>query len=192
MRLTRRLTEAREALGELGADGRVLLELPPVEAIPAEFVGGANLVREAEGIDPALLFRPPPAIPREPNHARLAPAFDDRGSDEIGTTRTGVDLHSIHHPFGMGMEQLVDEANDLDPRNGAHERDGRHIRARRESDHVGLESIGRAGTRQDFGVDWHGRNISGRWHRLGTSSPSEKTKLAGESARERKGGVRQW
>ena len=186
------MTRGGETLGGLAAKSGGLLELPPVEAIPAEFVGGANLVREAEGIDPALLFRPPPAIPREPNHARLAPAFDDRGSDEIGTTRTGVDLHSIHHPFGMGMEQLVDEANDFDPRNGAHERDGRHIRARRERDHVGLESIGRAGTRQDFGVDWHGRNISGRWHRLGTSSPSEKTKLAGESARERKGGVRQW
>ena len=182
MRLTRRLTEAREALGELGADGRALLELPPVEAIPAEFVGGANLVREAEGIDPALLFRPPPAIPREPNHARLAPAFDDRGSDEIGTTRTGVDLQSIHHPFRMGMEQLVDEANDFDPRNGAHERDGRHIRARRERDHVGLESIGRAGTRQDFGVDWHGRNISKRLGFSGAGSFGRTTKLTAGSA----------
>ena len=179
-------------LGVLAGEGCRSIEVPAVEAIPAEFVGGANLVGEAEGIDPALLFRPPPTIPRELNHARLSAAFDHGGPDEIGATRTGVHLKSIDHPFWMGMEQLVNEADDLDPRDRAYERDGCHIGARRERDRVGLESIGRARPGQDFGVDWHGRNISGRWHRLGTSSPSKKTKLTGESTLERQGGIRQW
>ena len=192
MRLTRRMPDGRRTLGGFAAEKGGLLEVPPVEAIPAEFVGGAYLVGETEGIDPALLFRPPSAIPRELNHARLAAAFDNRGPDEIGATRTGVNLKPIDHPFRMGMEQLVDEADDFDPRDGAYERDGRHIGARRERDCVGLESIGRAGTGQDSGVDWHGRNISGHRHRLGTSYPSKKTKLTGESAPERQGGVRQW
>jgi hypothetical protein len=186
------MPDGRATLGGLAAEGSGLLELPPVEAVPAEFVGGANLVGEAEGIDPAFLFRSPSAIPCEPNHPRLSAAFDDRGPDEIGATRTGVDLKPIDHPLGMGMEQLVDEADDLDPRDRAHERDGRHIGARRERDHVGLESIGRAGTGQDFLVDWHGRNISGHRHRLGTAYRSKKTKLTGESAPERPGVVRQW
>ena len=186
------MVERRETLGGLAGERSGLLEVPPVEAIPAEFVGGANLVGEAEGIDPALLFRPPPAIPRELNHARLSAAFDNRGPDEIGAARTGVHPQPIDHPFRMGMEQLVDEADDFDPRDGAHERDGGHIGTRRERNDVALETIGRAGARQDSGVDWHGRNISGDRHRLGTSHPLKKTKLTGESAPERQGGVRQW
>ena len=168
------------------------LQLPAVEAIPAEFVGGANLVREAEGIDPALLFRPPPAIPRELNHAALSTTLDHSSPDEVGAARTGVHLHSIDHPFRMGMEQLSDEADDLDPRDGAHERDGRHISARREVNDVALEAIGRARARQDFGVDWHGRNISGDRRWLGASAPSKQTKLTAKSAPERRGGLRQW
>ena len=186
------MPEGRETLGGRAAEGSGLLEVPPVEAIPAEFVRGANLVGEAEGVDPALLFRPPPAIPRELNHPRLSGAFDNRGPDEIGATRTGIHLKPIDHPFRMGMEQLVDEADDFDSRHGAYERDGRHIRARRERDDIVLESIGRAGTGQDLCVDWHGRNISGDRHRLGTSYPSKKTKLTGESTPERQGGIRQW
>jgi len=186
------MPKVRGTLGVLAGEGCRLLEVPAVEAIPAEFVGGANLVGEAEGIDPALLFRPPPAIPRELNHARLSAAFDNRGPDEIGAARTGVHPQPIDHPFRVGMEQLVDEADDFDPRDGAHERDGGHIGTRRERNDVALETIGRAGARQDSGVDWHGRNISGHRHRLGTSHPLKKTKLTGESAPERQGGVRQW
>ena len=192
MRLTRRMAERRETLGRLAGERSGLIEVPPVEAIPAELVGGANLVGEAEGIDPPLLFRPPPAIPRELNHSRLSAAFDNRGPDEIGAARTGVHPQPIDHPFRMGMEQLVDEADDFDPRDGADERDGGHIGTRRERNDVALETIGRAGARQDFGVDWHGRNISGARHRLGTSYPSNETKLTGESAPERQGGIRQW
>jgi hypothetical protein len=186
------MPEGRGTLGVFAGEGGGLLELPPVEAIPAEFVGSANLVGETEGIDPALLFRPPPAIPRELNHPRLSTALDHRRPDEIGATRTGIHLNPIDHPFRMGMKQLVDEADDFDPGDGAYERDGCHIGARRERDHIGLESIGRAGAGQDFGVDWHGRNISGHRYRLGTSSPSKRTKLTGESALERQGGIRQW
>ena len=192
MRLTRGMTRGRETLGGLAAKGGGLLELPPVEAIPAELVGGANLVWKAECIDPALLFRPPPAIPREPNHPRLSAALDNRCPDEIGTAGTRVHLKPIDHPLRMGVEQLVDEADDLDSRDGAHECDGWHISARGEGNDVVLEAIGRAGARQDFGVDWHGRNISGSLHRLDTSYRAKKTKLTGESIRERGGGVRQW
>ena len=185
------MTGGRETLGGLAGERRGL-QLPAVETIPAELVGGANLVGEAERIDPALLFRPPPAIPRELYDPRLAAALDHCSPDEIRAARTGVHLNSIDHPFRMGMEQLSDEADDLDPRDGAHERDGRHISARREVNDVALEAIGRARARQDFGVDWHGRNISGDRDRLRTSSPATRTKLTGKSALERRDGLRQW
>ena len=191
MRLTRGMTGARGTLGGLAGE-RYGLRLPVVEAVPAELVGGANLVGEAECIHPPFLFRPPPAIPRKLNHTGLSTALDHRGPAEIGAARTGVHLNSVDHPLRMGMEQLVDEPDDLDPRHGAHERDGRHIRARGEGNDVVLEAIGCAGARQDFGVDWHGRNISKDRCRPNTSFPAKKTKLTGESALARRGGFRQW
>ena len=191
MRLTRGLTEGRQTLGGLADEGGGL-QLPVVEAIPAELVGGANLVGEAERIDPSLLFRPPPTVPRELYYPRLSSALDNRRPHEIGAARTGVHLNPIDHPFRMSMEQLGDESDDFDARDGAHECDGRHIGASREGNDVALEAIGRAGARQDFGVDWHGRNISGERYRLGTSSPPAKTKLTGKSALTRRGGLRQW
>ena len=178
-------------LGGLGGEGH-RVQLPAVEAIPAELVGGPNLVRKAERVGPTLLFSPPPAIPRELNHAALSTTLDHSSPDEVGAARTGVHLHSIDHPFRMGMEQVRDQTDDLDPRDGTHERDGRHIVAGREGNDIALEAIGRAGARENFRVDWHGRNISEDRHRLGTSSRSNKTKLTGKSAPERRGGLRQW
>ena len=168
------------------------MQLPPLEAIPAELVGGANLVGEPERIDPTFLFRPPAAIPRELNHTRMATALDYCGPDEIGATRAGIHLNSIDYPFRMGVKQVGDEADDLDPRDGAHERNGRHFHARREGNDVALEAFGRAGARQDFGVDGHGRNISGDRHRPGTSPPAKRTKLTGRSALAGRSGLRQW
>ena len=168
------------------------MQLPALEAIPAELVGGANLVGEPEGIDPTFLFRPPAAIPGELDPTRLSTALDYCGPDEIGAARAGIHLNSIDYPLRMGVKQVGDEADDLDPRDGAHERNGRHIRARREGNDVAFEAIGRAGARQDFGVDWHGRNISGDRHRLGTSPPGKRTKLTGKSALARQGGLQQW
>jgi len=182
---------SRATLGRLACDGR-RLRLPAVEAIPAELVGGPNLVRKAERVGPTLLFSPPPAIPRELNHAALSTTLDHSSPDEVGAARTGVHLHSIDHPFRMGMEQVRDQTDDLDPRDGTHERDGRHIGAGREGNDIALEAIGRAGARENFRVDWHGRNISEDRHWLGTSSRSNKTKLTGKSAPERRGGLRQW
>lgn len=178
-------------LGGLARRGHGL-RLPAVEAIPAELVGGPNLVREAERVGPAFLFSPPPAIPRELNHAGLSATLDHRRPDEVGAARTGVHLHSIDHPFRMGIKQLGDQADDFDSRDRAHEGDRRHIGPRRERNDIALEAICRAGAREDFGVDWHGRNISGDRHRLGTSFPSKQTKLTGKSAPERRGGLRQW
>ena len=178
-------------LGGVAGEGR-RLQLPAVEAIPAELVGGPNLIGEAERIEPTLLFRAPSAIPRELNYAGLSTTFDHGGPDEVGAARTGVYLHSIDHPFRMSMEQVGDQTDNFDPRDGAHERDGRHIRPRREGNDVALEAFSRAGAREDVGVDWHGRNISGDWHRLGRSSPLQQTKLTGRSAPERQGGFRQW
>ena len=80
----------------------------------------------------------------------------------------------------------------FDPRDGAHERDGRRIGASGEGNDVVLEAIGRAGARQDFDVDWHARNISGDRDRLRTSSPATRTKLTGKSALEPRDGLRQW
>ena len=178
-------------LGGLGGEGH-RVQLPAVEAIPAELVGGANLVGKAERVEPAFLFRPPPAVPREVDHAGLSTALDHRRPDEVGAARTGVHLHSIDHPFRMGMEQVRDQTDDLDPRDGTHERDGRHIGAGREGNDIALEAIGRAGAREDFRVDWHGRNISGDRCWLGASAPSTQTKLTARSAPERRGGLRQW
>lgn len=178
-------------LGGLACDGHGL-QLPAVETIPAELVGGPNLVGEAERVDPAFLFRPPPAIPGELDHARLPAALDHCRPDEIGTARTRVHPNAIHHPFRMGMQQMGDESDDLDPRGGAHQRDGGHIGARREGEDVALEAIGRAGPCEDVGVDLHGRNISGDRGRLATSTPRKETKLTGKSTLERQGGLPPW
>jgi len=185
------MAAARETLGGL-THVRRGLRVPAMEAIPSELVGGANLVGEAECIDPALLFRPPTAVPCKVNHARLSTTLDNCCSHEIGAAGTGIHLNSIDHPFRMRVKQLGDEADDFDPRDGAHERDGRHIRARREGNDVALEAIGRAGARQDLSVDRHGRNISGDRDLLGTSSAVNTTKLTDRSAPERRRGFRQW
>ena len=164
--------------------------------------GGSNSSRtrrRRESGRESRMHPPSPPVPPatgNPTRTRItrdsSAALDNRCPDEIGTAGTGVHLKPIDHPLRMGVEQLVDEADDLDSRDGAHERDGWHISARGEGNDVVLEAIGRAGARQDFGVDWHGRNISGRWRGLGTSCPSKKTKLTGESTRARRGSVRQW
>ena len=189
MRLTPR---ARTTLGGLASHGTGWLRVPSVEAIPPELVCRANLVGEAEGIHPAFLFRPPPAIPCELDDAGLPASLDDCGADEIGAPRPRIHLQPIDHPFRVGVQQLTDEADHLDTRDVPHEGDGRHVGARREGDDVVLEAVGRAGARQDFGVDRHGRNISGRWQRLGAANPATMTKLTAESARHAQGGFWQW
>ena len=163
-----------------------------MEAVPPELIGSANLVREAEGIHPALLFRPPPAIPGELDDSRLPASFDEGGADEIRASRARIHLQPVDHPLGVGMEQLVDQADHLDARDVPHQRDGWDVGTRREGDDVVLEAVGRAGARQDFGVDGHGRNISGRQHWPGTVGERTRTKLTTESAPDTQSRFWQW
>lgn len=165
--------------------GLLLHGLPAVETIPAELVGSTNLIGETERIDPSLLLGPPTAVPRELEHARFACAFDDNGSHEIRAARTRIDVKSLDDPFGMGVEDLVHQADHLDPRHGAGVRDRRRLSARRQGDDVRLETFGGGRSRQQLGIDWHGRNISKRWLVPEGKMLSLKTKLTVGSAHAR-------
>ena len=50
--------------------------VPALEAVPAELIGGADLIGKPVGIDPTLLLSPPSAVPGELEHARLTAAVD--------------------------------------------------------------------------------------------------------------------
>ena len=178
------LTRGNEsALGGLAERGLARAQLPVMEAVPPEFVGGADLVGEPERVDPTLLFGAPAAVPCELDDPRLATTFDSDRANEIRAARPCVDLQMLDEPFRMGMEQLIDEPDHFDPRHATDERDRRSLGAGCERGDVSFESLGRARAREDFGVNRHGRNISG-WHRaLRAAGPVIKTKLTGGSAR---------
>ena len=188
MRLT------RQRVRSLGAAGRVqatLVQLPAVETVPPEFVGGANLIGEAERVDPALLFGAPATVPGELDGPRLSAALDCHGANEVGAPGSSIDAKAFDDPFGVGVQKLVDEADHLDARDVPHEGDRGRIGARGECDDVGLEACCGAGARQDLSVDWHGRNISAGSAGLGHRRFSGKTKLTASSARRREGLVSQ-
>ena len=158
-------------------------QLPSFEAVPPELVGRADLIRETEGVDPALLLRSPTAVPGKLDDTDVATALNCHGSDEIRASRARVDLKAIDHPFRVRVEQLIDESDHLDARNSPHQRDRRGLSATREGEDICLESISRAGTAENGGVDWHAGNISGcRRIRAPFVSVNE-TKLTAESAR---------
>ena len=179
MRLT---LAAGSALGGVAKDGLRLAGLPVVEAVPAELVGGADLIGESERIDPALLLRSPTAVPREFDHSRLPTTVHCEGANEVGATRACIHAQPLDDPLGMGVQELVDEADYLDARHIPHERDRRRFGAGCKSDHVSLEALRRARARQDLGIEGHGRNISGRRRLLGPPALWIRTKLAIGSA----------
>ena len=179
MRRIRRLAAQDYALG--GLADCVAIRLPVVKAIPAELVRRANLIGEAERVDPTFLLCPPSAIPSELDQARLAAALDRYAPDEIGAARPCVDAESIDRPFRMSVQQLIDEADDLDPRNAADQRDGRRFRTGRERQDVSLEALRSARARKELGVYRHGRNISGKTSVLGALFPRMQTNLTGGS-----------
>lgn len=185
------MTRPREAtLGGLahGSAGR----LPMVEAVPAELIGGANLIGEAKGIDPALLFGAPAAVPGKLDDARLSAALDRDCSNEVRAARPRVNAQAIDGPFGMRVQQLVDEPDDLDPRDVADERDGRRLGARGKGSDVSLEAFRRARAREDLGINRHGRNISGTTSVSKPTATAIQTNLTVQSTRDGSSEKRQW
>jgi len=176
----------------LGGHTRVSVQLPAMETIPPEHVRRANLVGKPERIDPTLLLRPPAAVPCELDRARLSATLDRGKADEVGASRSGIDPNPLDHPFGVRVQELIDEAEHLDARDISHHGDRGRICARGECDDVRLEAFGGAAARQDLGVDWHGRNISAGSRPLGQAFPNEKTKLTDESAHAPRGAACQW
>jgi hypothetical protein len=82
----------------------------------------------------------------------------------------------------MGVKQLIGEADDFDARHGAHQRDGRRLRASSKRDDVSLESLGSEAASEDLGVYRHRGNISGIASILGATGRSTLTKLTARSA----------
>lgn len=174
---------ALDATGRLlpGASGRAFL--PVQEAVPAELVRGPDLVGEPERIDPALLFRPPAAVPGELEDAGLAAAFHDRRAHEVGAAGACVDPNALDREFRMRVQKLVDEPDHLDARHLAREDDRRRLGSGGERNDVGLEFTGGGRLRQYLGIYRHERNIKvcfGGAERLG---PKWETILADWSAR---------
>ena len=159
-----------------------LYGLPAVEAVPAELVRGPDLVREAERVHPSFLLGTPAAVPRELEHSRFPGAFDDDRADEIGAARPCVDVQSLDGPLGVGVKDLVHEADHLDPGNGARVGDRGGVDTRRQGDDVGLEAVGGGRSREELSVYRHGRNIPRRDALSNTNVLSLQTKLTGESA----------
>ena len=166
--------------------------LPSLEAVPAELVGGANLVGVPIRIEPSLLLGPPSAVPREIEAAPLASTLDDDRSHEVRAPRTRVDVQPFDGELGVGMEQLIDQPDYLDPRNVAGNRNRGDLSARREGDDVGFELGGRARARQQSSVDGHGRNIQMVTARAGSAGLTTRTKLTAGSAQARPGPRSQW
>jgi hypothetical protein len=157
--------------------------LPPMEAVPAKLVRGADLIWVAVGINPALLLRSPTAVPRKLDHARLSAAFDRHRSDKVRATGPRVDVQSIDDPLRVGVQQLVDEPDHLDSRHRAREGDRWRLGATRKGEQICLESVSRARTAEDLSVDRHGRNISGDRLIRASLVSSRRTKLTAGSAR---------
>jgi len=186
-----RLIVSHGALGAPGllSGGRIRrahatrrVQLPTLEAVPPELVRGADLIREPKAVHPPFLLGPPAAVPRELDDATLAVAFDDERPDEIRAARPSVNAQAIDGPFGVRVEQLVDEADHLDARNWPHQGDRGRFSALGERDDIGFETFGREGTLDDLGVYRHGRNISGVPWFLGVHAAPSRTKLTVGSA----------
>jgi len=173
---------ASRALGALPPCRLRRVQLPAVEAVPTELVGGANLIGETIRVDPALLLRSPTTIPRELDEPSVSAAFHRDRAHEIGAARAPVDPQMVDRPLGMGVKQLIDEADHFDARDGAHQRDAGRLRASSKRDDVSLESLGSEAASEDLGVYGHGRNISGIASILGATSRSTWTKLTARSA----------
>ena len=148
----------RLTLGGLAKD--VAPGLPMMEAIPAELVSRADLIGEAKRVDPAFLLGAPSAVPRKFDGAGLATALNRDRSDEIRTARPRIDLESVYGPLRMRVQQLIDEPDDLDPRDVPDQRDRGRVVTRPERYDVSLEAFRSARARKDLGVYRHGRNIS--------------------------------
>jgi len=134
------------------------------------------------GLQLGFLLGPPAAVPRELDDATLAVAFDDERPDEIRAARPSVNAQAIDGPFGVRVEQLVDEADHLDARNWPHQGDRGRFSALGERDDIGFETFGRERTLDDLGVYRHGRNISGVPWFLGVHAAPSRTKLTVGSA----------
>jgi len=173
-------------------DTAALGGLPVVETIPAELVRRADLVRKAERIHPALLLRTPATVPGELDDTRVSATVDRHGPNEVGAARARVNSQPINDPFRVRVQQLIDQSDDLDARDVADERDRGRFGASSERDHIGLEAFGGAGVREDLGIYWHGRNISGATGILGGVRTRKQTNLTNESTPLPFGEVGRW
>lgn len=181
MRLAYHPEEAKLlAMTTLGAAR--LRGLPALEAVPPELVRGADLIGEPVGVDPALFLRAPATIPGELDQPRFSAAFNRDCSNEIGAAGTRIDLKSIDHPFWVRVEELIDESDHLDARHSPHECDRWRLAAIRKGENVGLESIGRARTAENGGVEGHAGNISGCCQISAPIVCTTETKLTAQSA----------
>ena len=166
--------------------------VPVLEALPAELVGRADLIREPKRVNPALLFGSPATIPGELEQTRLSATVDDHRADEIRATGPAVYVQAFDRELGVGVQELIDEPDHLDPRDVARHGDGGRLGARGVRDDVSLEGLGRAGVGQQVEVDWHGRNIQTDDRRSDSPAHPMKTKLAAGSALGAETGARQW
>ena len=181
MRLTTRVA-ARRGRRDVLRRRLSLNGLPDVEAVPAEFVCGADLIREAVCIEPALLLGAPTAVPRELDRLRFARAFDGDRSHEIGTAGARIDVESLDRPLGVRVEDLIDEAKHLDTRDDTRVGDRGRVEARREREDVSLEAICGGRLRKKLGIYGHERNISRGAPDAVACAVFHLTKLTGESA----------
>ena len=163
--------------GERALDG-----LPNLEAVPAELVGGPDLVGEPVRVHPTFLLGPPAAVPSELEHAGLTAAFYDHGTNEIGAAGSRVEMKAFDRPFGMGVQELIDEPQHLDARHDVGVRDRRRVASRQQRGDVSFEAIGSRRPCQELVIDWHGRNISTRLSNAEESCTSLQTKLTARSA----------
>ena len=166
--------------------------VPALEAVPAELVRSADLVRKPVRVEPSLLLGPPTTVPRELEEARVAGALYDHRTHEIRAPRPCVDVQPLDGELRVRMEQLVDEPYHLDPRDVAGQGDSGDLSAGSERDDVGFEPGRRARARQQLGVDGHGRNIQMSRPRAGSAGLDTRTKLTAESARPRQSCRSQW
>lgn len=90
--------------------------LPPFEAAPVIFFGGANLVGQAEMVCPTFLFGTPTAIPDKGVGERLTGRLDVHRADEIGAAGAAVKHDALDPKVGLGCQHVGQQSPNFDSR----------------------------------------------------------------------------
>ena len=89
---------------------------PAREAAPVEFVGGAQLVGEAEAIQPPFLLGAPSAVPDEFVDVRFGGRVHVHDSDEVRASRPRAEGDVFDGQVGLGREDVREQPANLDAR----------------------------------------------------------------------------